>query len=310
MMVVHSLDDVTFDPRTVMTIGSFDGVHAGHRAIIGALVERAREIGGRSVVVTFHPHPQVVLRRKGDVVPLLTSAEERDRELEKLGVDIVIIVEFTPETAATPWREFIEPFIERVGVAHIIFGHDHAFGRNREGTADALRELGAERGFGVTEVGPLDIAGDAVSSTKIRRALADGDLATAARYLGRPYSVTGTVVRGDGRGRTLGIPTANVRSSEEAKLLPANGVYCVTLRVDDATHRGMANIGVRPTFTDGTLRTLEVNLFDFDGDLYDREVTVEFLRFVRREQKFGSAAEFLAQLELDRATCTAATPDP
>lgn len=303
MRVVHALTDLEHDDRTAVTIGTFDGVHLGHRAIIGALVEQARALGGRSVVVTFHPHPQVVLRRKGDTVPLLTSAEERDALLESLGVDIVIVLEFTPETAATPWQEFFGRILEHVGVGHIIFGHDHAFGRNREGTAEALQALGRERGFGVTEVGPLDIEGDAVSSTKIRHALQQGDLSTAERYLGRHYSVTGTVVRGDGRGRTLGVPTANVRAPEESKLLPGNGVYCVGMLVDGARHRGMANIGVRPTFTDATVRTLEVNLFDFDGDLYEKTVTVEFTRFVRHEQKFGSAEEFLRQLDHDRTVC-------
>jgi riboflavin kinase/FMN adenylyltransferase len=303
MNIVHSPTEVRFDRRTAITIGTFDGVHLGHRAIIETLVARARAMNGRSVVVTFHPHPQVVLRRKGDDVKLLTSAEERDRLLEELGVDIVIILEFTPELAATPWREFIDRFIENVGIGHIVFGHDHAFGRNREGTADALRALGREVGFEVTEVGPLDIEGDAVSSTKIRRALAVGDLETAGRYLGRRYSVTGTVVRGDGRGRTLGIPTANVAPLEEAKLLPADGVYCVEMLVGEERHRGMANIGLRPTFTDATVRTLEVNLFDFDGDLYERTVSVEFVRFVRGERKFASAEEFLEQLARDRAVC-------
>lgn len=304
MRVVHALTEIERDDRTAITIGTFDGVHLGHRAIIGALVDQARAIGGRSVVVTFHPHPQVVLRRKGDSVPLLTSSDERDALLEALGVDIVVILEFTAELAATPWQEFFGRIHRHVGVDHIIFGHDHAFGRNREGTAEALRALGREKGFEVTEVEPLDIEGDAVSSTKIRRALQEGDLAIAERYLGRRYGVTGAVVRGDGRGRTLGIPTANVVALEEAKLLPGNGVYCVEMLVDGERHRGMANIGVRPTFTDATLRTLEVNLFDFDRDIYDEIVTVEFVRFVRHEQKFDSAEEFLEQLARDRAVCS------
>lgn len=304
MTVVHSLKEAPYDPASVITIGTFDGVHVGHRVIIDELVARARAASTQSVVVTFDPHPQVVLRRKGDTVALLTSSDERDELLAALGVDVVAIIEFTPETAATPWQEFIERLLEHVGVGHIIFGHDHAFGRNREGTADALRTLGRERGFEVTEIGPLDIDGDAVSSTKIRRALDDGNLELAEVYLGRRYSVRGTVVRGDGRGRTLGIPTANVRPVDEAKLLPGNGVYCVSMLVDGELHRGMANVGVRPTFTDATVRTLEVNLFDFDRDIYDLTVTVEFDRFIRAERKFASAEEFLVQLERDRAECS------
>ena len=309
MTVSHSLNDVNFDTASVITIGTFDGVHAGHRAIISALVAKANELGGRSVVVTFDPHPQVVLRRKGDNVPLLTSADERNALLAELGVDMVLVLPFTIETAATPWQEFIDGLLRHVGVAHIIFGHDHAFGKNRGGNAEALRELGerlaaiGQRGFGVTEVGLFPVDGEPVSSTKIRRALTEGDLETAQRYLGRAYSISGTVVRGDGRGRTLGIPTANIRLIDPLKIVPGNGVYCVAMIIDGARSNGMANIGVRPTFTDASERTLEVNLFDFDRDIYDATVTVEFKRFVRPEQKFASADEFLAQLERDRTIC-------
>lgn len=303
MISLHSLSDIERNDRTVITIGSFDGVHMGHRAIIEALVAKARAIGGRSGVVTFDPHPQVVLRRKGDSVPLLTSPSERDKQLAKLGVDIVIVLAFTRETAATPWQEFMEQLLERVGVAHIIFGHDHAFGSGRKGTADALRQLGRDRGFDVTEIGPLFVDGEPVSSTKIRRALAEGNLALAERFLGRRYSTEGSVVRGDGRGRSLGIPTANIRTLESSKLIPGDGVYCVSMSIGGKRHAGMANIGVRPTFTDGSERTLEVNLFDFDGDIYDQVVEVEFVRFVRPEQKFASANDFLAQLDRDKAIC-------
>ncbi|MBC8145451.1 MAG: bifunctional riboflavin kinase/FAD synthetase [bacterium] len=296
-------DELQRDDKSVITIGTFDGVHAGHRAIIDALVAKAIEIRGRSVVVTFDPHPQVVLRRKGDSVPLLTSAQERDELLGELGVDIVVVLEFTQQTAATSWEEFMENLLQKVGVAHIVFGHDHAFGSGRKGTAEALREMGRERGFDVTEVGPLIVDGEPVSSTKIRRAISEGNLPAAEHFLGRPYSVTGTVVRGDGRGRSLGIPTANVRPLEPSKLIPGNGVYCVAMIVDDKRLAGMANIGVRPTFTDGSERTLEVNLFDFDQDIYDQVVTVEFLRFIREERKFNDADEFLAQLDIDRTAC-------
>lgn len=312
MIVAHTLDEITYDERSAITIGTFDGVHVGHRAIITALVEKAREWDGRSVVVTFDPHPQVVLRRKGDSVPLLTSASERDALLGALGVDVVLVLPFTVETAATPWQEFVDVLLRRVGIAHIIFGHDHAFGRDRGGTAETLRALGEQlarsghRGFGASEVGPHLIDGEPVSSTKIRRALSEGSLDVAERYLGYRYGVTGTVVRGDGRGRQLGIPTANVQPLDDAKLLPGNGVYCVEMVIDGERIAGMANIGVRPTFTDATVRTLEVNLFDFERDIYERRVIVEFVRFVRSEQKFSSAEEFLAQLERDRDTCRAA----
>ena len=236
-------------------------------------------------------------------MPLLTTIDERIAEFEKLGVDGVLVLPFTAEFAALPWQEFFDMLLKHCGVAHIIFGHDHAFGRNREGNAASLRGYGAEHGFGVTEIGPLVIEGEAISSTKIRRALVAGDIEKASHYLGRPYGIIGTVVRGDGRGRTLGIPTANIRPTDQAKLIPPNGVYCVSLTVDGESFAGMANIGVRPTFTEGTERTIEANLFDFDRDIYERTVLLEFRKFVRSERKFSSGEEFLAQLDKDRAVC-------
>lgn len=305
MKLYHSLAEVPHQPDTVLTIGTFDGVHCGHRLIIDEVIARATELGGRSLVITFHPHPQEVLRRRGDSVPILTTIEERAAELDRLGVDAMAILEFTQQFADTPWQEFCEWIIREVGMAHIVVGHDHAFGRNREGTAESLRRLGAERRFGVTEIGPLVIGDETISSTKIRRDLAGGNLARANDYLGRPYSIQGTVVRGDGRGRALGIPTANINPLEPAKLVPVNGVYCVTLTVDGERFNGMANIGTRPTFTEGIERTIEANLFEFDRDIYDRVVTLEFRKFVRSERKFGSKEEFLAQLDEDCATCKA-----
>lgn len=303
MRLYRSFQELPEGTRTVATIGTFDGVHRGHRVIIDALTAKAREIGGRSMVITFHPHPQEVLRRTEDPVPILTTIEERMAELEKLGVDAMMILEFTRELADTPWQEFCDLLIREIGLAHLIMGHDHAFGKNREGNAESLRVYGAEKGFEVTEIGPLVMGEETISSTKIRRALMNGDIARGSEYLGRLYSLEGTVVRGDGRGRELGIPTANIRPLDPAKLIPANGVYCVTLIIDGELFNGMANIGLRPTFTDATVRTIEANLFDFDRDIYDRAVTLQFRKFVRSEQKFGSKEEFLAQLAQDRAAC-------
>jgi len=305
MTVYHSLTEIPRVDNTVITIGTFDGMHRGHRMIVDAVIAKADELAGRSLVITFDPHPQEVLRRTGEAVPLLTTIEERIAEFGRLGVEGVLVLPFTAEFAALPWKEFCDLLIEHVGIGHIIFGHDHAFGRNREGNAASLRGYGAEHNFDVTEIGPLIIDGEAISSTKIRRAIIGGDIDKATHYLGRNYTIIGTVVRGDGRGRTLGIPTANIRPLHEAKLVPANGVYCITLAVDGEEYRGMANIGHRPTFTDGSQRTIEANIFDFDRDIYDHTVLLEFRKFVRSEQKFSSAEEFLSQLEKDRAICRA-----
>lgn len=298
----HSLDELPAG-RRVLTIGTFDGIHLGHRSILDALLDAARQKEAGSLVITFDPHPQQVLRRTGDSVPVLTTIDERAAILESLGIDELAVIPFTQEFAGTPWQDFCEVLIEKAGLVHFVVGHDHAFGRNREGNAEALRQLGAERNFGVTEIGPLFIADEAISSTKIRRALHAGDIDKATLYLGRPYALDGIVVRGDGRGRTLGIPTANIRPIDDTKLIPMNGVYCVGLDEGGQTYRGMANIGVRPTFTDGSVRTIEANLFDFDRDIYERSVRLEFRKFVRSERTFASADEFLGQLAHDRACC-------
>lgn len=303
MKLYQTLDDIPRGQRTVITIGTFDGVHRGHRLIIDALVGAARSLDAQSMVVTFDPHPQEVLRKTGDPVPILTTIDERVAEFGRLGVDAMAVIPFTREFADTPWREFCDRLIADAGLVHVVVGHDHAFGRNREGNAEALKSMGAERGFGLTEIGPLVVGDEAISSTKIRRALLGGDLDKATDYLGRHYGLHGTVVRGDGRGRSLGIPTANIRPLEASKLIPANGVYCVRLELDGESFDGMANIGLRPTFTDATQRTIEANLFDFDTDIYDRSVNLLFRKFVRSEQKFASATEFLEQLERDRAVC-------
>jgi len=307
MKVYHSLEEVPYHERTVLTIGTFDGIHRGHRMIIDKLTESARRIGGRSLVLTFDPHPQEVLRKTGNSIPILTTIDERRAELERLGVDALVIQPFTTGFASTPWEDFCLLLIRQVGICHMIVGHDHAFGKNREGNAESLRRFGQDHGFEVTEIGPLVVDEEVISSTKIRRALLEGHLETANSYLGRLYSIRGEVVRGDGRGRRIGVPTANIRPLKGTKLIPCNGVYCVHIRIGNETHRGMANIGVRPTFTSGEERTIEANIFDFGDEIYHQIVTVEFIKFVRSEQKFGSLDEFLAQLERDRAICTSTT---
>lgn len=307
MNVYDTLESVPFEPATALTIGTFDGVHLGHRRILDELKRVAAGIGGRSLVLTFHPHPQEVLRKTGAGVPVLTPIERKLELFRELGIDATVVLPFTKEFAATPWQNFVDQLIEHLGLKHMVVGHDHAFGRNREGNAESLRQYGAERGFTFTQVGPFVMDGEAISSTKIRHALLEGNLETANRWLDRPFGIRGTVVRGDGRGRQIGMPTANVRPESEALLVPHNGVYCVQMHIGTGENRkiygGMANIGVRPTFTDGTEKTIEAHLFGFNDELYHQKVTVEFLKFVRFEQRFPSKEAFLAQLEEDRKIC-------
>lgn len=304
MTIIRDNDTVTFDERTAITVGTFDGVHCGHQGILQRMRAVATANDERIVVVTFDPHPQIVLAKEGrDSVELLTSIDERCALLAQQGVDVTVIVTFTKEFAATEAETFVREMVARVGARHFFIGHDHMFGKDRGGNEELLKRLGPQLGFELETVGPLDCNGVTVSSTKIRQALKGGEVESASRMLGRPYSVTGVVVRGDGRGAKLGIPTANIQPTEEHRLIPGNGVYLVRSTLNGTKVWGMANIGRRPTFTDGSTTTIEVHYLDFDGMLYDQTVTVEFMNFIRHEQRFEGVDMFLSQLREDRMQC-------
>jgi riboflavin kinase/FMN adenylyltransferase len=257
--------------------------------------------GLRVVVVTFDPHPQIVLAKPGrEPLALLTTIEERCERLAHVGVDEVVVIPFTHEFAQTSAESFIRQLVSTIDVQHFFIGHDHAFGKDRGGNEELLRHLGVELGFDVERIPPLETDGLVVSSTLVRAALKSGDVEAATAMLGKPYALRGTVVQGDGRGRTLGIPTANIVPTNPHKLMPANGVYVVSMLIDGSEHVGMANIGVRPTFTNDTAPTLEVHILQFDNDLYNTTLDVQFHARLRGEQKFGSREEFLAQLEHDK----------
>lgn len=287
--------------KACITVGTFDGVHRGHQGVISLMRKTADAQGLRVVVVTFDPHPQIVLAKPGrEPLALLTTIEERCERLAHVGVDEVVVIPFTHEFAQTSAESFIRQLVSTIDVQHFFIGHDHAFGKDRGGNEELLRHLGVELGFDVERIPPLETDGLVVSSTLVRAALKSGDVEAASAMLGRPYALRGTVVQGDGRGRTLGIPTANIVPTNPHKLIPANGVYVVSMLIDGSEHVGMANIGVRPTFTNDTAPTLEVHILQFDNDLYNTTLDVQFHARLRGEQKFGSREEFLAQLEHDK----------
>jgi riboflavin kinase/FMN adenylyltransferase len=296
------LDQISKDPASVVTVGTFDGVHLGHQAVLRYLVDRARDQAGRSVVLSFDPHPRQVVH--GEDVPLLTTIEERADAMEKLGIDRFIVIPFTAEFSNLHAEEFVRKIlVERIGLREIVIGYDHAFGRDRRGGADLLTVLGREHGFTVDVIPPQVVRQHVVSSSELREIISSrGDVALAAQLLGRPYSFLGTVVKGEGRGRGIGFPTANLRPNNSKKVVPAVGVYAVRARRGDATHDGMMNIGHRPTFGDGEL-ALEVHLLDFDGDLYGTDLRVEFVARMRDERKFESLEALTQQLSKDRARC-------
>lgn len=285
---------------TVVTVGTYDGVHLGHMAVLREIVERARLAGRQSVLVTFEPHPLEVVNPQA-APQLLTTGPERREVLALTGLDYVVFLRFDRRLADfTPERFVREVLIGRCGMRELVIGHDHGFGRGRSGDVETLRRLGASDGFAVDVVGAVTLGGHPVSSTAIRRAVAGGDLRTAARLLGRPYTLSGRVVRGQGRGRTIGVPTINVDEVPERKLLPPDGVYAARVEWAGGHAGGMLNQGPRPTFGESR-RSLEVHLFGVDADLYGQWVRIEWVERLRDVERFASPEQLQQQLTRDRA---------
>lgn len=281
----------------VLSVGVFDGVHPGHRAVLGSALDHAQEIGGTAVALTFDPHPARILRP--DRAPrLLTSTPHKARLIEAAGISHLLLVRFDAEFAATPAERFVRELAGSMDLRRICVGENWMFGRGREGNPTMLRRLGKELGFDVCETPAVCLDGAPVSSTRIREAVERGDLDLCRRLLGRDYSVLGTVEAGDRLGRTMGFPTANLRAHNEQ--FPPNGVYAVRVDFEGTDLAGVANIGVRPTIEDSSAnRRLEVHLFDFDGDIYGRDLDVDFVRFLRGEQKFNGIDALKAQIQTD-----------
>lgn len=301
MKVYHSIE--AFEPVScaVVTTGTFDGVHVGHRKIIRRLNEVAAQHGGESVLLTFHPHPRTVLQPDMEL-KLLTNLEEKINLLEEAGLDHLIIHPFTVDFSRTSSLEFVRNLIvNKIGAKHLVIGYDHHFGRNREGSFEHLKEFGPVYGFDVEEIPAQDVDDVRVSSTKIRGALKDGDVEAAKSYLTYPFRVTGWVVRGDRIGHTIGYPTANLALNDPNKLVPADGVYAVRvcrLQHGETWFEGMCNIGHRPT-VHGTEHRIEVHVLDFEGDLYGEKLRVDFHSRIRSEEKFKSVEDLKEQLKLD-----------
>lgn len=302
MIIARSLNEVEYNAASVITVGSFDGVHLGHRAILSDVVTRANGIKGRSVVVTFDPHPKEVV---GDgKVDLLTTLDERVVEIGKFQVDLLLLLKFTYEFSRQSPREFYQRFIiQGVGASEIVEGHDHTFGKDREAGMAALVDLGREFGINTTAVHPVTVQGETVGSTAIRASLAEGNVEKAGRFLGRPFALSGNVVHGDQRGAALGFPTANIERPDTRKIVPANGVYAVTAEWKGIEHPGMLNIGHRPTFGNDLARTIEVHFFDVREPMYGESLTIKFHKKIRDEKAFSSKEELITQLQSDRIVC-------
>ena len=301
MKIFHSINEFNSSKKTILTLGTFDGVHIGHRKILEKLTQNTRNGEYESLVLTFFPHPRMVLKGQSDVKLLNTISEKIDL-LEKLGVQNLVIHPFDETFSQLTAEEFVKTvLVEKFHIQKIIIGHDHRFGKNRTANIDDLIEFGKQYHFEVEQISVQEINDVSISSTKIRNALKEGNMALANDYLGYEYFVTGIVSKGKQLGRTIGFPTANLQIEENDKLIPQNGVYVIKSTINQKTIFGIMNIGFNPTVA-GEKLSVEVHYFDFDADLYNQEIRVSILEYLRAEQKFDSVAKLKEQLEKDKNT--------
>ncbi len=286
--------------KTVVTIGTFDGVHIGHQAIISRLREAAAQLNAESVILTFYPHPRMILHPDDHGLSLLTTPEEKAEKLQESGVNHLMVYPFNEEFSRISAYDYVRNLlVNGLNAKKVIVGYDHRFGRNREGDFSTLSEWAEMLGFEAQEIPAKEIDAVNISSTKIRQCLLQGDVSTANSYLGYQYSLKGTVIHGAAMGRRIGFPTANIHVDYPFKLTPANGVYAIEAKVHGRKYYGVMNIGVRPTVDQSLQRQLEAHLFDFDNLIYDEKIEVKFLFKVRDEKKFGSIDELKNQIFVD-----------
>ncbi len=302
MKVYTDTSEIVKIKSAVVTVGSFDGLHKGHIKIFEKVLELSNKNNGTSFVITFEPHPRSVISKDFDL-KILTSLEEKKEVLEKIGIENLMVIDFTKEFSQLTSDEFIKQYIvEMIGSSQMVIGHDHKFGKDRLGDEKKLREVGKIYNLDVTAVPPEMLDGEIISSTKIRNALFAGGVEKAGSLLGRNYILSGIIVKGMQRGRLLGFPTANIQPDDEKKALPMNGVYIVKCMVEDENHFGIMNIGYRPTFENKHELVLEVHILNFDRDIYGKYFKVEFLKRLRNEKKFESKEALIHQIEMDKQT--------
>lgn len=300
MKIYEGLSDFPKLSNAVVTSGTFDGVHLGHQKILQRIREIARSINGETVLITFWPHPRLVLYPDEHNLRLLSTFEEKAKLLRQLGIDHLVTIPFTKEFSQLSSKEFIETvLVDTIQTKKLVIGYDHRFGKNREGSFEYLQAHHEEYGFDLEEIPRQDVEDIGVSSTKIRHALETSDIETAINYLGRPYELNGLVIKGQQIGRSIGFPTANIHIPNDYKLIPKDGVYAVEALVNGVLYKAMLNIGNRPT-VNGTQKTVEANLFDFQGDLYDKQITIYIKAFLREEKKFDGLEALKQQLFLDQ----------
>lgn len=302
LKVYNTIFDFPKGLRSVVSVGTFDGVHKGHLEIIKKMTGLAKEYGLISVILTFDPHPRYALKKDDDKLKLLSTTEEKIARLENYGIDYVVVINFTPEFAKIPYEEFIKKYlVEALNAKYIVVGFDHRFGENRSGNHQKLIDVKKEFGFEVIEIQALIESNTAVSSTKIRDLIENRQVEQANKLLNYSYCISGKVIEGTRTGKKLGFPTANLFVEDKFKLIPAPGVYAVKVEIGGSWHQGMCNIGFNPTF-DQRPFSIETHIFDFGEDIYGQNIRICFISFIRMEQKFGSIELLKEQLEKDEKT--------
>ena len=302
MKTIHGIENFPASEGSIVTIGTFDGVHLGHQQILKQLIDTSQQSKLKSVLLTFFPHPRMVLQP--DIsMRLIQTIEERERALRKTGLDYLVIHPFSEKFSRLSADDYVKQIlVEKLNVRKVVVGYDHRFGRNRTASLEDMYNYADIYDFKVIEIDAKKIKSTAVSSTKIRKAIDEGDVALANSYLGDPFSLEGVVVHGDKRGRELSYPTANIELQNKHKIIPKQGVYLIQSDLDNQVVYGMMNIGTKPTF-DTTNPSIEVHFFDWNGDLYEQTLQVKLLKWVREEQKFGSVEELQAQIHADERYC-------
>ena len=303
MKVYHSIEDFPSEINTIITIGTFDGVHKGHKQVIKKLNNIAKKQGFESVVLTLYPHPRHVLYPDDQQLKLLNTIDEKIEELKKSGLQHFVVHEFTKEFSRTKSVNFIRDLlVNKLKMKHMVVGYNHHFGRNREGSYNDLKELAELYNFELEKIPPQNEGDVTISSTKVRELLLAGDVEKSATYLGYSYPINGKVVKGNARGRTIGFPTANILVENKWKLIPADGVYAVKVKLGGKQFYGMLNMGKRPTLSDNEHR-IEVHIFDFSADIYGADIKVEFVKRIREEKQFDNLEFLKKQLQIDENNC-------
>ena len=301
MITTKNIENSNSATPAILTIGTFDGVHLGHKKIIKKLVKSAKEKKLRSCILTFFPHPRNFLSKSNDL-KMINTIREKKEILDELGVDELIIQEFNDDFSNLSANEFIRHLLKFCEIKEIIVGFNHKFGKDREAGIDELKVYGKKYGFDVMEIGAFDINQINISSTKIRNAIGAGEVELCNEYLGYNFSIDGNIVKGKSIGKKIGFPTANIRVEENYKIIPKNGVYFVSCKIKNIQKFGMMNIGFNPTFGNKKL-TIEVNIFDFEQDVYGENIRIEFIKFIRNEIRFHNIDELIKQIKIDRETC-------